>query len=230
MTLKINKKIFEKYPSLNIGLIIAKGINNTGENADILSMLSEQSKLIKSKYNIETLKEIPKIQAWRKAYKEFGAKPKKYKCSVENLYRMILEGVELRHINKIVDIYNYISLKYVVPVGGDDTDKIDGNISLRFASGEEQFIRLNSDKIDHPKNGEVVYADDKEVLCRRWNWRECDKSKMTEDTKNVALVIEGLSPTTKEEVNLIVNELAELVEKFCGGEIEKYILDSDNNG
>ena len=230
MTLKINKKIFEKYPSLNIGLIIAKGINNTGENAEILSMLSEQSKLIKSKYNIETLKEIPKIQAWRKAYKEFGAKPKKYKCSVENLYRMILEGVELRHINKIVDIYKYISLKYVVPVGGDDTDKIDGNISLRFASGEEQFIRLNSDKIDHPKNGEVVYADDKEVLCRRWNWRECDKSKMTEDTKNVALVIEGLSPTTKEEVNLIVNELAELVEKFCGGEIEKYILDSDNNG
>ena len=142
MKFKINDKIFEQYPTLNIGIVIAKGIDNSGESPDTLSMLSEQSSSIKSAYNLETLKDVPKINAWREAYSAFGAKPKKYTCSVENLYRMILEGVHLRHINKVVDIYNYISLKYMVPVGGDDIDKIDGNITLCFATGVEPFISL----------------------------------------------------------------------------------------
>jgi lysyl-tRNA synthetase class 2 len=151
MKFKIDDKIFEQYPSLNIGIIVAKEIDNTGESSNVLSMLSEQSSSIKSRYNLETLKEVPKIHAWREAYRAFGANPRKYTCSVENLYRMILEGIHLRHINKIVDIYNYISLKHMVPVGGDDIDKIDGDIILRFATGEESFTRLNSDKVDHPK-------------------------------------------------------------------------------
>lgn len=230
MKFKINDKIFQQFPSLSIGIVVARGIDNTDKSPDVLSMLTEQSNMIKTKYNLETLKEVPRILAWREAYSVFGAKPKKYTCSVENLYRMILEGVHLRHINKVVDIYNYISLKHTVPVGGDDIDKIDGDIVLRFANGDETFIRLNSDEVDHPKEGEVVYADDKEVLCRRWNWRECDKSKMTEQTKNVTLVVEGLSPVSKKDVQSIIEELGQLVEKFCGGEISTHILNSENKG
>ena len=91
---------------------------------------------------------------------------------------MILSGIELKSINNIVDIYNYVSIKHMTPMGGDDLDKVDGNITLKFAEGTEEFKELNSDEIKNPKQGEVVYCDDKEVLCRRWNWRECDKSKM----------------------------------------------------
>lgn len=228
MKFKIDDKIFEKFPSLNIGVVIAKGIDNVGESPGIFSLLTEQSDKIKAKYSLETLREDPKIFSWREAYAAFGAKPKKYTCSVENLYRMILEGVQLRPINKIVDIYNYISLKHMVPVGGDDLDKIDGDILLHLAKGDELFIKLNSDEIDHPKEGEVVYIDNKEVLCRRWNWRECDKSKMTEQTKNVMLVVEGLAPLSKVEVQKMVEELGQLVEKFCGGKISTGLLNLEN--
>jgi len=225
---KITKEIFEKFPELNIGLVIARGIDNTGEEKEVMDLILEQETEIKSKYNLETLPENPTIDAWRNAYSSFGAKPKKYKSSVENLYRMILEDIQLRHINKIVDIYNYVSIKNMIPVGGDDIDKIDGNITLKIATGEEKFVQLNSDEIQNPKPGEVVYADDKEVLCRRWNWRECDKSKMTTNTKNVALVVEGLPPTTKDEVEKVISELSSLVKKYCRGEISTYILNSDN--
>lgn len=228
MKFKIDSKIFEQFPDLNIGIVTAKGIDNKGNNEDILNLIKEKVQEIKANFNTETLSQNPKIDAWRKAYSSFGAKPKKYKCSVENLYRMILEGIELRHINKVVDIYNYISIKNIIPVGGDDTDKIDGNITLKFAQGDEPFTELNSEETKNPKEGEVVYVDDKEVLCRRWNWRECDKSKMTEETKNVALVVEGLPPTSKEDVEKIIEELSELVQKFCGGEIKTFILNNSN--
>lgn len=224
MKLQIDQALFEKYPSVHLGVVVAAGINNTGENAEVLALLKKESERIKAEYEKETLKEQPNLHAWREAYRAFGAKPKKYTCSVENLYRMILQGVELGHINTVVDIYNYISLKHMLPVGGDDVDKIDGDITLRFATGEEDFIRLNSDELDHPKEGEVIYADDKEVLCRRWNWRECNKSKMTEDTKKVILVVEGIDPVTEEEIRKITNELAELLVRFCGAEIKTAVL------
>lgn len=226
MKFRIDSKIFGKFPDLNLGIVIAKGIDNTGSNEELINIVREKEKEIKANFNSETLSQIPKIDAWKKAYSSFGAKPKKYKCSVENLYRMVLEGIELRHINKVVDIYNYISIKHIIPVGGDDTDKVDGNITLKIAQGDEPFIELNSEETKNPKEGEVVYTDDKEVLCRRWNWRECNKSKMTEETKNVVLVVEGLPPVTNKEIELIIKELDESVQKFCGGEITTSILNN----
>ncbi len=225
MKLKIDNRIFEKFPSLMIGVVVAKGINNKGTNKEVMKLLKEQERKIKETFNSETLSEHPKIQAWREAYSSFGAKPKKYRCSVENLYRMIIDNIPLNHINALVDIYNVVSLKHTVPVGGDDLDKVDGDIVLTIADGTETFNQLNSEEVNNPKPQEVIYRDDKGVLCRRWNWRESDKSKMTEDTKNVVLVIEGLDPVTKKEIETITQELSSLIYTFCGGKIKSYIVD-----
>ncbi len=224
----INHKIFTQYPSLNIGVVVARGINNKKENPEISQLIKDESVKIRSKFNLDTLAEIPEIKVWQETYRSFGAKPKKHKCSIENLYRLILEGVNLRPINKIVDIYNLVSIKNMVPIGGDDIDKIDGDITLTLAQGNESFQPLNSNQVDNPHPNEVIYRDSKEVLCRRWNWRECDKSKMTPDTKNVTLVIEGLPPVTQEKIQNITNDLASLIKKYCGGITQTYLLNSKN--
>lgn len=224
MKYRIDTKIFERFPGLNIGIVIARNIDNRGFSDEIMHLIREKEKEVRENYDVKTLSQHPKIGSWRRAYSSFGAKPKKYKSSVESLYRMILKGVDLRHINKIVDIYNYISIKHMIPAGGDDIAKVEGDIILRFARGEEPFTALNSEEIENPKEGEVVYADRREVLCRRWNWRECDKTKMTEETKEVALVIEGLSPLAGEKVQEITEDLCGLVKKYCGAETRTIIL------
>ena len=71
----------------------------------------------------------------------------------------------------------------------------------------------------------MVYRDDTDVLCRRWNWRECDKSKMTEISKNLCLVVEGLPPFTADEVQRISEELAGAIETQCGGRAAVCVLD-----
>ncbi|MBI5414213.1 hypothetical protein HZA38_01730 [Candidatus Peregrinibacteria bacterium] len=228
MKFTISPEIFEKFPDLHIGIIFARNIQNSGENPEIINMIRAKESEIRSQHALDNLGEIPKIAAWRSAYSSFGAKPKKYKCSVENLYRMILEGIDLRHINTLVDIYNFISLKHLIPVGGDDLDKVEGNIMLTIAKGDEPFRKLNSEESEFPHPGEIVYRDDKEVLCRRWNWRECEKSKMTEETKNAMLVIEGIPPVSKSDVEEITKELGEMVQRFCSANISRYILDLEN--
>lgn len=224
----VDDQILARFPGLNLGVVKASGIHNSGENEDIQILLQEIQETIRKSYQTETLSQESRIQAWRKAYSEFGAKPKKYKSSVENMYRMTLKGISLRSINPVVDLYNYISLKHMVPVGGDDLDKVDGDIKLLFALGDEPFTPLNSEAIEMARPGEVIYRDDLEVLCRRWNWRECDKTKMTMDTQNVALVVEGLPPLLIDQMGDIISELGELVQRFCGGDIHRYILNKQN--
>lgn len=224
MKLEISPEVFAKFPGLNVGVVVIKGANNRGQSGEIVKLIEMKEREIREKYKLESLSQQPKIQAWRKAYSAFGAKPKKYKSSVESLYRMILKGIELRSINPIVDVYNFISLKYMVPVGGDDIDKVAGNIFLRFAEGGEPFQPLNSSEMMTAKKGEIIYADESEVLCRRWNWRECDKTKMSEESKNVVLVVEGLPPVSQGEMSQIIGELDRLILKYCGGQSKLEIL------
>lgn len=223
----VDYRIFDKFPDLSLGVVIAKGMDNLGTADELWALISAQQEEIRANASSEILSQLPRIASWRRAYSAFGAKPKKYKSSVESLYRMVLKGVDLKHINTIVDVYNYISIKHMVPVGGDDISRVEGDIVLRFAQGGEMFRPLNSEEVEHAKEGEVIYMDNVEVLCRRWNWRECDKSKMTEETKQAVLVVEGLSPVNREEVDRIVEQLRRLVDRFCGGETRFEILSQE---
>ena len=224
----VDYHIFDKFPDLCLGVVIAKGMDNLGRADELWPMVSVQQVKIRANTSTETLSQIPRIASWRRAYSAFGAKPKKYKSSVESLYRMVLKGIDLRHINTVVDVYNYISIKHMVPVGGDDISRVEGDITLRFAFGGEMFRPLNSAEIEHVKEGEVIYTDSVEVLCRRWNWRECDKTKMTEKTEEAMLVVEGLPPVNREDMDKILEELGGLVERFCGGKNHSEILHREN--
>ena len=226
MKFKIDHKIFERFPGLIIGVVICKNLDNSGTQEEVQKLIREQEDNIRTKYNTETLSQTPKIDVWRKTYSAFGAKPKENKSSVENLYRLVLQGVNLRHINKLVDIYNFISLKHMVPVGGEDIDKIRGDVVLTFAEPNEPAVLLLGDKESRPPHaGEVIYKDNISAICRRWNWREADRTKLGEETKNCFLVIEGLPPVTKQEIENAAQELKELVQKFCDGNITCKILD-----
>ena len=222
--LTIDSRILEKFPGLNLGVVVARRIDNHGKGEEILHMIRDRENEIRGAFQTETFSQEPKIESWRKAYSLFGAKPKKYKSSVESLYRMILKGMGLRPINKIVDIFNYTSIKHMVPAGGDDIAKVEGDIILRFARGDEPFTALNSEEMETAKEGEVIYSDEKEVLCRRWNWRECDKTKMTEETRDVVLVVEGLLPVTQDEISAVVDDFGQMVSEYCGGDIKTAVL------
>lgn len=117
----------------------------------------------------------------------------------------------------------------MLPVGGEDVEKVKGDVFLTFAGANEQPVMLLGDKEPRtPHLGEVIYKDDISSICRRWNWREADRTKLTEETKECILVIEGLFPVTRQEIEAATAELKELVKKYCGGEVNFNILDKNN--
>ncbi|MFA6254349.1 MAG: phenylalanine--tRNA ligase beta subunit-related protein [Candidatus Paceibacterota bacterium] len=224
MKLIIQKEILDNFDQPIIGVVKVCGTDNHGEAEEISRLLRDVEKQTRIDFQkLESHGHHPNLIAWRKAYKKFGSDPHQYRCSAESLVRRVLKGESVPHINKLVDIYNYISVKYVVPVGGEDTDTLVGNLQLALASGTEFFVRLNGTENDPPVPGEVVYKDDEGVICRRWNWREAERTKLTEETKNAIIAIDALFPLDRTMVESATNELASLIKRFCGGEIETEI-------
>ncbi len=225
MKLTISPLIFKKFPKLRVGIVIAKNIDNTGSEEQIYHLLEEVEQLVKASFVPTELAIQPLISPWRTAYSEFGAKPSKHKTSIEAMMKRIFKGEKIPKINKAVDIYNYLSLKHTIPMGADDLDKVEGDISLTISDGAEVFRPLGSDEIEHPEKGEVIYKDHRRALCRRWNWRDCEDTKITEETKNMIFYVEGLPPVTEEKLKKACEEVVDLVQTFCKGEAKYFILD-----
>ncbi|MBT4446178.1 lysine--tRNA ligase [archaeon] len=220
---KISNVLFEKFPKLQIAVLKVTDLKNNLSNPQIISKLRDVENQIREKYSSDSLSNLSQIKTWREAYSSFGAKPKKYKSSIEALLRRVLAGEEIPSINPLVDTYNYISLKYLLPLGADDCDKITEPISLTYCAGTEEFQAINSDEVKTVNRGEVAYKmGDKTILCRRWNWREANQTKIDNNTKTATIYIESLL----EDKSVLENALAELQELLGG---QSAILDDKNN-
>ncbi len=227
MNLTIDPRIFDQYPGTLIGVVTLQGIDNGGELGEIDSLLREAEQVAMQQVGSIPITEHPHIACWREAYRKFGAKPKKYPSSIENLVRRVSAGEQVRHINKLVDIYNVISLRYLLPVGGEDIDKILGDIRLTIAGeNEPAVVLLGENEARPPYVNEVIYTDDLGAICRRWNWKEADRTKLTEDTTSACIVIEAIPPIERTQLEHALSDLSALVKQFCGGTYQVAILDS----
>lgn len=222
MKIEFDSRIFEKFPSACVGIIILRNCKNGKAYDEVDSLIKLEEANLRQRFTKDTFQQHDKITCWRKAYSEFGVKPRDGKASIENLVRIIVSGRDLRRDSALVDTYNLISLKYLLPLGAEDLDQIKGDIKLTFAGpNEPKVLLLGDDTEEAPIEGEVIYKDDVSALCRRWNWREADRIKLTSATQNAVFYVEGVSPTTELEVKTALDELADLLEKFNCGVVEK---------
>jgi DNA/RNA-binding domain of Phe-tRNA-synthetase-like protein len=128
-----------------------------------------------------------------------------------------------------VALYNTISLRYILPVGGEDLDQIVGDIWLTVAGDNEPAVRLLGEKEARPPYpGEIIYKDEASTICRRWNWKEADRTQLTQATRHAFLVIEAIPPIPKVTVESATRELAELIQHYAGGTVRTTFLDRTN--
>ena len=222
---EVDAAIVKMFPAVKMGVLLGNGLNNHLSHPEIAQLLRQTEKEARETLDLEKLATVPKIEDWREAYRKFGFKPSTYRSSVESLLRRVLQGKEIPSISPIVDLYNIVSIKHLLAAGGDDTDRVEGNIYLTFADGSERFIMLGQTTPEKIVQGEVIYRDDKDVLCRCWNYRECEKTKITPQTQNVCLLLEGLEHTSKQDILSGIEELKKLLLIYCDGVFQEIFID-----
>lgn len=217
MRVSIDSSLAARYPDYRMYTVVATGINNVGDDETLKTALSKAQEAVRKRADLTNLDANPRVVAWRTAFQQFGANPAVNKPSLEALLHRVLSGHDIPFINKVVAISNLISLKHLLPSGGDDLRRIDGDFGLRYSQGLEPFLPIGSKDEEHPEPNEVIYADEQKVLCRCWIWRQSDQSKITEKSRMVAINVDVLPPATVEEGKAAAAEIAALIERYCGG-------------
>ena len=216
-TYRVSADIFARYPGYVRGVVVAHDLTNGPSPPELVRLLREAEESVRSRIALEHVADEPRIKAWRDAYRSFGAKPAEFRSSVEAMLRRALRGDELPTINALVDVGNVVSLRHLLPAGGHAIDMLTGDIELRFATGLEEFVPFGGEEKEHPLPGEVVFVEGDTVLTRRWTWRQANHTLTLPETRAVEFNVDGLPPATQDDVGKACIEVAELIERFCGG-------------
>jgi DNA/RNA-binding domain of Phe-tRNA-synthetase-like protein len=209
-------ELSEGFPNFAVALLAASGLSIEPDRAPALDAVIETVEAEAAAALAATPSgRLPEIGDWRAAYRAFGVKKTSYRCSVERLLRGIERNGRLPRVNNLVDCYNAASLRHRMPVGADDLDRLSGNLSFRYARPGDSFIALGDGSAtnDPPKAGEVVYADQEKLLCRRWNWYQDARSAISPATRRAVLTVQTLGP--RERLAQAAEELA----AWCRGHL-----------
>ena len=213
----VSPEVIALRPDYRALLIVAEGLVGNPSAIAVDELVDAAEKHAREAIGSGSVGDIPHVAAWRDAYRDFGAKPQKFRSSVESLLRRAESG--LPRINPLTDLYNALSVLHQVPIGGEDLDHYVGAPRLIRASGQEPFdtVADGEDIVDHPEPGEVVWVDDRGVTCRMWNWRQCRRTRLTEETTNALFIVDALEPVSDDALRMIADDVATFLGKLFPG-------------
>jgi tyrosyl-tRNA synthetase len=226
MHFRIDTEVLHRFPHTVVGVVVVWGANNTGEQTELAQLLHQRAAELRRSIELSDLEAHPSIQVWRRVFSSMGAS--RYHSSVEALVRRVLRGEDVPHRNPAVDLGNLISLKYLVPVGCHDLDRLKGDLAVRISRQGDTFTPINTTRTEQVPPGEVVYADDAEVRTRRWVWRQGEGAKVTTSSQNIFFPIDGFRGINEETVRQAVSDLASLAARYLGGTVQTFFLSADN--
>lgn len=225
----VDQGVWDLFPEVKVYVLKLHDFDNTvtDEKDAVMSKLLKKAACEGEKFvPNEPISQNPVIIQWRDVFKQFKTK-KGARSSIEALLKRVQKGNTVRPINPLVDLYNVASMTYGVPIGSEDTTKIAGDMHLGIAKGGEDFFPLGADVSAPTLEGEVCYFDDEGAVCRCFNWREAERTMITEDTSHAAIIIEAINEEQAERAQEAQTALQALIKEHLAVESEAAVITKD---
>jgi DNA/RNA-binding domain of Phe-tRNA-synthetase-like protein len=199
-------EIWRDFPELVAGVLLAEGITS---DVPVASRVSRFSAIASSRLAEGPESELPEIQAWRRAFARMGLKPTQYRCASESLLRRFRKEGSLPPLHPLVTVCNAVSLAFAIPVAVFDVSKITGNLDVRYAAGDEDYLTF-SGQVEHPSPHEVIFADQAgQVHARRWTNRQSGLSAVQAPTVAALIVAEAMHDSASSDVPQLMAAVAD---------------------
>lgn len=65
----------------------------------------------------------------------------------------------------------------------------------------------------------MCYYDEAGAVCRCFNWRDGQRTQLTDETQTAVLVMESVDPERVADLQAALDELADLLERFLGAQV-----------
>jgi len=199
--------IWRAFPRLAAGaLLVPASPRHAGELAE------RHAEIARQRLAAGPEGQFPEIQAWRRAFTAMGLRATQYRCAAESLLRRLRRDGGLPRVHPLVDVCNAVSAAYAIPVAALDLDKIQGDLEVRFATGDEAYLSFGGE-LEHPAPGEVTFADAAgNAHARRWTNRQSGLSAVTADTTTALIVTEALHERAAADIAALTAVLAEALD------------------
>jgi DNA/RNA-binding domain of Phe-tRNA-synthetase-like protein len=226
MQFTIEPVIFERFPGMCLAVAVARGIENERERPAIAARWQEGWAAASAAASYGNAQSHPRVRPWRERFQAMGVSGKEFPSSIEALLRRALKGGTPFTINPLVDWYNMLSLRHVVPVGAFDLGQLAEPLELRLSRAGDEFTSLDADEPVAVPPGEVSYASGRTILTRQFVWRQARTGLVTPTTREVFLVSEVLGEVGREVGEAVARDFGEGLRSSFGVGCETFLLDA----
>jgi len=221
LEIQVSAEICEQIPDFKIGVIEYRNITVGDSPQMVKGRLQLFQESIFFELEKKQISDIPGIKEWRNIFKKTGKNPNRYRHSAEALFRRIQKQNYLSSIHSAIDINNFFSLQYQVPIGVYDQDRLKAPIVIRFGKENETYNGLNgrTNSLEHL----ILSSDENGPFGSPFV--DSDKAPVTIHTKN-ALQIIYLQPSTEiDAANKLTKSLMTMFTQIHGGEATYFIVE-----
>lgn len=180
--------------------------------------IEAMTKLVKSRYSLEGLKNDPVVRAYRDFYWRIGIDPTKTRPSSEALVRRALRN-QFPRIHPVVDAGNIASAETMVPIGLYDLDRARPPFRIVLSRGGEVFRGIGG-KVEVLEKGVPILIDSQGTVMHIYPHRDSVDTMVRETTQRILIVAAGVPRVPKDLVQHATVRVAELLQKigwvWCG--------------
>lgn len=220
MNVSIHSTISHIIPNVQIGVIAYKNITIS----DSPQMIKGRTQLYQENLFLEMqdapVTTRPGIAEWRTLWKALGGDPNRYRHSAESLLRRVAKANYVTPVNSGVDLNNFFSMNYEIPIGLYDAAKIDGDITVVLGTADDTYEALNGrtvtlTNIMHTKDARGSFGSP---------YVDSARTAVTEQTTD-ALHIFYLRPSLSVEENTkLLHAASNMFTQINGGTYDAHIV------
>jgi DNA/RNA-binding domain of Phe-tRNA-synthetase-like protein len=223
----VEPDVFARIPGMRLAVVVARGVDNHRERPDVaLAWSKAWNAAAAAAAPYGNAQSHPRVVAWRQRLQAIGVSMRHFPTSIEALLRRAMKGGPPFRINSLVDFYNGVSLRHVVPVGGFDLDRVAGPLVVRLTREGDTFASLDAEGPISVPVGEVSYATGATILTRQLMWRQARDGLIHPDTRSVFLVSESLPESGPGVAELILDELGGGLRGSFGATVDAFVVDA----
>lgn len=221
-----DREVFARFPGTRLAVVVAHDVDNAAGRPAVAARWQAAwdaaGAAVAPHGNAQS---HPRVRPWRERFRAAGVSPRDFPPSIEAMLRRAAKGGEAFRVNPLVDCYNAVSLRHVVPVGGFDLDRLGGPVELRLTREGDTFAALDAADAVPVAPGEVAYTDGATVLTRHFVWRQARGGLIGPATRSVFLVSEILGEVGHEVAAAVLEALREGLRDGFGVHPRTWLLD-----
>ncbi|MBT2690675.1 hypothetical protein J7I93_21280 [Bacillus sp. ISL-47] len=214
MEITISPELCGLFPHFKVGIITYTNIEVGQSPQMVKGRLQLFQESIYFDLEDKNVTDLEGIKEWRQIFKTAGKDPNRYRHSAEALYRRIKKQNYLQPVNSSIDINNFFSLEYQIPIGVYDADKLTGDLSIRLGKDSEEYNGLNG----RPNSlANLIICEDAAGPFGS-PFVDSERTAVTEQTKNAVQIVYLRPSLETRQAEKMVKSLMNMYTQVHGGD------------